>query len=171
MSRGSGWGAVTEGTGVRSGRRRGGRKDRSKGGPKPGDVVLDTGGMLAVLEERPGHKLIEARMAAPGTAVVETLSLLEVMYALTVQGLSTAEVDEVVDALALQVEAVDESLAREAIEVAGEIIEGAAGETDDQSPSPFSLLCSVALSRKLGLPMLTVDTELEDMDGVEVVTL
>ena len=156
---------------MRSAGRRGGRRDRSQGGPKPGDVVLDTSAVLAVLEERPGHKLIEARLAAPGTAVVETLSLLEVTYDLTVQGLSAVEVDEVVDALALQVEAVDENLAREAIEVAGDLIEGAAGEIDDKCPSPFSLLCSVALGRKLGLPMLTVNTELEGMEGVEVLTL
>lgn len=142
-----------------AGGRRGGRRgSRGASGPKPGDVVLEAGAVAAVLSERPGHKWVEARLAAPGTAVIDAVSLLEAMVALSERGLSPVELQEVVDALALRVEAVDEDLARRAVEVASE---DGTGEL-----SLAQLLC-VALGRRLGVPILAVDSDLEGLDGVE----
>lgn len=147
------------------GARRGGRRDRpetASAGPKPGDVVLDAGAVLAVLTEGPGQQRVEVRLAAPGTARIDAVSLLEAMGALSEMGLPTQQVREVVDALAIRVEDVDEELARRAAEV-GHPEDGAEG---------YSLagLCSVALGRKLGVPVLSTDLALGELEGVEVVS-
>ena len=142
--------------------RRGGRRDLRAGArPKPGDVVLEAGAVVALLAERPGCKKIEARLAAPGTAVIDAVSLLEAMIAISDRGLSQREVREVVDALALRVEDMDEDLAFRAIEVGAEEDRGGA-----LSPSQR---CSVALGRRMGLPVLAADPELDGLEGVEAV--
>ncbi len=141
--------------------RRGGRRDsRAGAGPKPGDVVLEAGAVVAVLAERPGYKKIEARLAAPGTAVIDATSLLEAMIALSNRGLSQREVREVVDALALRVEVLDEDLAFRAVEV---------GAGDRGDALSLAQRCCVALGRKLGLPVLATDPGLDGLEGVEVV--
>lgn len=142
--------------------RRGGRREAGDGAgrPKPGDVVLGAGAVDAVLAERPGYKKIEARLAAPGTAVIDAVSLLDAMVALSDRGLSPREVREVVDALALRVEDLDEDLAFRAIEV------GAEDRGDALSPSQR---CCIALGRRLGLPVLAADPELAGLEGVVAV--
>ncbi len=141
--------------------RRGGRRGSGGGaGPKPGDVVLGAGAVHAVLAERPGYKGIETRLAAPGTAVIDAMSLLDVMAALSERGLSQREVREVVDALALRVVDLDEDLAFRAVEV---------GAEDRGGVLSLSQRCCVALGRRLGLPVLVADPELDGVEGVEVV--
>ena len=120
--------------------------------------MLEAGAVYAVLAERPGYKKIEARLAAPGTAVIDAASLLDAMLALTNRGLSQREVREVVDALALRVVDLDEDLAFGAIEV------GAEDRGDVLSPSQR---CCVALGRTLGLPVLAAAAELDGWEGVE----
>lgn len=141
---------------------KGGRRAIGTGArPKPGDVVLEAGAVIAVLTEGPGYKKIEARLAAPGTAVIDAASLLDAMIDLADRGLSEREVREVVDALALRVEALDEGLAFRAVEA------GVEDGADSLSPSQR---CGVALGRGLGLPVLAVDPNLSGLEGVEVVT-
>lgn len=149
------------GAGARRGARRGGRRG-SSAGPKPGDVVLDAGAVLAVLTEGPGRQRIEVRLAAPGTARIDAVSLLDAMADLSERGLAPQQVHEVVDALALTVEDVDEELARRALEIGAE--DGAGG-------LPLAGLCCVALGRKLGAPVLAADPGLGELQGVEVVSL
>lgn len=139
------------------GARRGGRGDRAAG-PKTGDVVLEAGAVFQVLSEGSGHKAVEARLAAPGTAAIDAVSLLDVMALLAERGLPPQQVREVVDALALRVEAVDEDLAHRAAEVAAE--DGADGLSSAQ-------LLAVALGRKLGIPVLARDSALHGLEGVE----
>ncbi|MDP9476072.1 MAG: hypothetical protein M3R38_10385 [Actinomycetota bacterium] len=140
--------------------RRGGRRDsRAGASPKPGDVVLDAGAVLAVLTEGPGYKRIETRLAAPGTAVIDAVSLLVAMTALSDHGLSQRDVQEVVDAMALRVEDLDEDLAFRAVEV---------GAEDRGGELSLPQRCSVALGRRLGLPVLAAGPEMYGLEGVEV---
>lgn len=155
MNTESPWG----GTRGRSGRRRGTRTGAAKGAPKPGDVVLSGGAVLSVLTGGPGSKKIEARLAAPGTAVIETVSLFEILCALSERGLSDDEVHEVLDALALGVEDVDEELAHAA---------GAVAKSASQGLS-LADCCCVALGRRLELPVLVTGEWPDALENVEVV--
>lgn len=127
--------------------------------PKPGEVVLGSEAVLRVLAGGPGSKKIEARLAAPGTAVIEAVSLLAVMGELSQRGLSEDEVREVLDALALKIEDLDEDLAH-----------GAAAVVKENAALGLCVAdcCCVALARKLGLPVFIFGEGLGTLEGVEV---
>ncbi len=127
--------------------------------PKPGDVVLGCEAVLRVLTGGSGSKKIEARLAAPGTAVIEALSLLAVMGELSQRGLLEDEVREVLDALALKIEDLDEDLAH-----------GAADVVKENAALGLSLpdCCCVALAKKCGLPVFIFGEGLGTLEGVEV---
>lgn len=127
---------------------------------QPGDVVLDSGAVLAVLTEGPGASWVEAALTAPGVAFIDMVSLFEVMGGLADRGLSPAEIDEAVDALALQVRNVDEDLARGAADLRSEM------EVDEES---FGRVFAVALGRLKGLPVVSGDARLSGVEGVRII--
>ena len=132
---------------------------RRSGARKPGDLVLSSDAVLAVLTEGAGSKKVEAALAAPGTAYIDTVSLLEVLSGLTERGLARTEAEEALDALALRVENVDEDLARRAAEVLAE------AHVDEVS---FSRAFSLVLGQRLGVPTLTADAGLASADRVNI---
>ncbi len=127
--------------------------------PMPGDVVLGSEAVLRVLTGGAGSTKIKARLAALGTAVIETVSLLAVISELSKRGLSEDEIHEVLDALALGVEDVDEELAHAA---------GAVAKSASQGLS-LADCCCVALGRRLELPVLVTGEWPDALENVEVV--
>ena len=117
-----------------------------------GDVILDASAALACIQNEPGGDLV--RMRTRG-GVISAINLAEVIAKLIEKGSTPKRAVELIDAMSLEVESVDSSLAQR-MGTLHEITQGKGISLGDRA--------CLALAERLNLPILTADRAWAKLD-------